>query len=100
MADRITSVPALSWLTLVIIYGGLLVLIGIALGDEWSGQASLLALFQVLVAPVVMGTVAVRNYRKRAVSELHKWAAYAGAGYFVALLLLFIGVGLSVLSGG
>jgi hypothetical protein len=62
---------------------------------EWSGMASLGMFYLILVAPLVMGVIVYRNYKKKEVSIYHLRIFKAGLLYFLitpvtlGLLIIF-----------
>lgn len=70
-------------------YGVLLVALACSVADTWSGQASLLVGYLVLVAPFVMGGVAYQQRRTRQFSRPHRVVFYA-ATLYLALIAVFL----------
>ncbi|RZJ86118.1 MAG: hypothetical protein EOO60_13870 [Hymenobacter sp.] len=95
MPDNSNDFPAIETLAITITYGGVLTIIASSLAGQWSGQASLIVFYLVLIAPIVMGIIAYKNRTFRTGLNHRKWVFYAGALYFIItpiaglLLVLF-----------
>jgi hypothetical protein len=70
-------------------YGGYFLILASTLSRTWSALASLITLYLVVVAPILMGVVAYKSRRARLVSTPYGLVFYAAAGYFMMLPLLF-----------
>lgn len=80
---------AVAFWCIVLTYGGYFIILASTLSRTWSAVASLITLYLVLVAPLIMGVVAYKSRRARLVSTPYRLIFYAAASYFVALPLLF-----------
>jgi hypothetical protein len=83
-----TSLGIAFW-CLVLTYGGYFIILASTLSRTWSAVASLITLYLVLVAPILMGVVAYKSRRARLASTPYRLIFYAAVSYFVALPLLF-----------
>ena len=74
-------------------YGGLLTLVLTTFFWEWSGMASLGCFYLILIAPILMLIIAVRNYKKRKTSIYSEWIFYLAISYYIitplTLIILF-----------
>lgn len=64
-------------------YGGLLLVTLTDLFWKWSGMASLGTFYLILVAPIVMGSIAFQYRQKRNISKYHNWTYLSGLLYFI-----------------
>lgn len=72
------------------VYGGWLLVVLTSLFWEWSGMASLGALFLLFIAPFVLLPIAFHLWKSRNASFVHMRAFQAAIGYYP---LLFLSVG-------
>jgi len=56
----------------------------------WSGFASVMTFYLILVSPFVMGLIAHRNYKKRQIAVIYKRIFQLGFAYFIIAPLLFL----------
>jgi hypothetical protein len=94
MHDTSNDFPALELLAITITYGGIFVMIASSLAGQWSGEASLIMVYLLLVAPIIMGLLAYKNRSFRSTINHRKWVFYAGASYFITAptVLLLLGL--------
>ena len=78
----VTDPPTIDLFLAFATYGGLLLVVLTTLFWKWSGMASLGSFYLILGAPVVMGIIAYRNYKKKEFSTYHLWAYKAGLLYY------------------
>ncbi len=90
MTTPVVSFPVKTLAGVVLTYSGLLVVVASAIVGTWSALTSLLTFYLVLVAPVVMGTIAYRCRQARASSPIHQWAYYAGILYCIVVPLAVV----------
>ncbi|MFC5625529.1 hypothetical protein [Algoriphagus winogradskyi] len=92
--EEIPNPPAIDLFLIFATYGGLLLVALTTLLWAWSGMASLGMFYLILVAPIIMGVIAYRNYKKKELSTYHLWTYKAGLLYYaitpVTLGLLII----------
>jgi uncharacterized membrane protein len=79
--------PRMVLAILFLTYGGWLLVILTEAFWFWSGLASVGTLYLIAVAPVVLGVLAAQLYSKRTLSQFHKLAFVASAGYVVVPLM-------------
>ena len=88
--ERIVSPPVIDLFFLFVNYGGLLGLVLTILFWNWSGMASIGALYLILGAPIIMCIIAFRQYHKRELSIYHKNTFLLGIYYFIIAPLTFL----------
>jgi len=79
----IQNPPILDLSFIFVTYGGLLIVTLTGFFWEWSGAATFGSIYLIFVAPIVMGTIAYRNYKQRQESKFH-------SGTFELAILYFI----------
>ena len=72
---------------LFFVYGGWLLVVLTSLLWEWSGMASLGALFLLFIAPLTLIPISVHLWRTRKSSFIHMKAFQAAIGYYPLLVL-------------
>jgi len=80
--------PTIDLFFIFVNYGALLFIILTELFWKWSGMASLGLFYLVLVAPIIMGIIAYRNYKNRKISEYHNVIYKLGLSYCVLVPIL------------
>ena len=92
MKDReISNSPVISLFVIFATWGSLVVLILTRFFWYWSGMATLGLAYLVLLAPIVMGFIAVRTYMVRKQSGFHMGAFLASIAYLPAIGAVFVG---------
>lgn len=81
-SQDVTDPPTIDLFLVFATYGALLLLVLTILFWKWSGMTSLGAFYLILGAPVVMGIIAIRNYKKKEFSTYHLWTYKAGLLYY------------------
>ena len=71
-------------------YGGLLLTILTTVFLKWSGLASLGVFYLIIVAPIVMGAIAYKNYKYKEASIYYKWIYRLGLIYPFLIILLML----------
>jgi glucose uptake protein GlcU len=93
--ENIPNPPTTELFIIFSTYGGLLLVVLTTLFWQWSGMASLGAIYLILVAPIVMGIIAYRHRQTKTISKYHYWTYLSGLLYFAiapvtfGILLLF-----------
>ena len=80
-SEEIPTPPAIDLFLIFATYGGLLLVALTTLPWAWSGMASLGMFYLILVAPIIMGVIAYRNYKKKELSTYHLWSYKASLMY-------------------
>lgn len=80
----------IEYFLLFITYGGLLLEVLTSLLWYSSGQASLVVFYLVLIAPVVMGVIAYRNFIRTKESVYYFWAYRLSILYFLIAPIIFL----------
>ena len=88
--ENIQNRPTIELFIIFANYGGLLLVGLTALFWYWSGLASLGVFYLILFAPMVMGIVAYRNWRKKTISKYHKWTCILGLAYTIVVPVITI----------
>lgn len=92
MLDReVREPPVVSLLIIFATWGTLLVLVLTAFFWYWSGMATLGFAYLFLLAPIVMGFIAVRTSLNLDLSKFHRGTFVASASY-VGTIASFVGV--------
>jgi uncharacterized membrane protein len=83
--NKISDAPLIPLFILFATYGGLLMIIltSVVFPLQWSGAASLGIFYLVLVAPILLGIIAIRFTKKKIISKYHHWVFRASALYFI-----------------
>ena len=81
--ERVKDPPTIDMFFIFTTYGGLLLLALTTFFWKWSGMASIGASYLVLVAPLIMGSTAFRNYKNKRLSKYHVLAYKIGLLYFL-----------------
>jgi hypothetical protein len=85
--------PKMSYFFLFVNYGGLLVVLLTSLFWFWSGMASLGVFYLMLIAPISMMVIGYIEFKRRTLSQYHKWAFILSLSYIVLIavpLVIFI----------
>ena len=90
--DNIVNPPVGELFLIFSTYGGLLLVALTTLFWEWSGMASLGAVFLVLGGPILMGIISYRNFKLRYESKYRKWTFLTGLFYFIIMPLVLGGL--------
>lgn len=83
--ENIESPPVIDLFLIFVNYGGLLLIILTELFWKWSGMASLGFFYLLAAAPIVMGIISHKNYKRRQLSKYHLFVYKAGLLYFVIM---------------
>lgn len=86
--DKVENPPTLDLFFVFFLYGILLLLVLSDLFLRWSGMSTLGLLFSITFSPIIMGFIAIRNYKKRAYSKYHKYSWQMGVLYYILLGIL------------
>lgn len=81
--SNIINPPIIDLFLIFAIYGGLLIIMLTSLFWVWSGLASIGTIFLIIIAPIVMLTIIIRNYNQRTISVYHR-------GTFISAVLFFL----------
>lgn len=84
--------PVWSLFILFATYGAILTIVLTAVFWRWSGILSLLIIYLILFAPLIIGLIAYRNYNRRMLSVYHKYTFIAAVAYYPAIFVLLITV--------
>ncbi len=87
--EEITNPPTVELLVIFATYGGLLIVTLTSLFWKWSGLASLGTFYLIIGAPIIMGLIAYRNYKRRYESRYRGWTFNSGLLYYVIAPLTF-----------
>jgi hypothetical protein len=87
--EEILNPPTVELFIIFATYGGLLLMTLTSLFWKWSGLASLGAFYFITGAPVIMGLIAYRNYKRRHESKYRYWIYTLGLLYFVIAPMTF-----------
>lgn len=88
---QIEDAPVMDLFIVFFTYGGLLLVVMTVLFWYWSAMASLGAVYLILVAPVLLGIIAVNQNSQKEKSVFHRYTRLAAIRYFIiapAVLLL------------
>ena len=80
--SEIPDPPYISMFMIFATYGGFLIVVLTTLFWKWSGMASIGYAYLILIAPFLMGYIAISNFKKKEVSIYHEWAYRAGMFFF------------------
>ncbi|MEZ4804464.1 MAG: hypothetical protein R2852_02975 [Bacteroidia bacterium] len=86
--EKVENPPIIDLFLLFSTYGGLLLVILTAYFWKWSGLTLIGALYLFYLGPIVMGSIALINYRKRKVSNYHLWTFRLGLLYFIVITFI------------
>lgn len=87
---RVTNPPFTDLFIIFGTYGGLLLVTFTSLFWIWSGMASVGIFYLILLAPVIMGLIAWRNYKRRRISIYHNASFILGLTYIGIVPLIFV----------
>jgi len=87
--EKISNTPNIDLFLIFATYGGLLLVMLTAIFWEWSGMASLGTFYLIIGGPIVMGTIAYRNFKNKGISKYHMLTYRAGISYFLITPLAF-----------
>jgi len=88
--EKIAEAPTIALFVIFITYGGFLLVILTEVFWKWSALASIGAFYLALVAPIVMGAIAVYYRKKRMTSKYHCWTFISSASYLAIVLTAFL----------
>lgn len=88
--ENIPNPPTTALFLIFLTYGGLLLVILTTKFWFWSGMASLGTFYLILAAPIIMGIIAYRHRKTRAVSKYHNRTFLSGLLYFVIVTVIFV----------
>ena len=84
--EEIQKPPIIDLFIVFANYGVLILIILTSLFWHWSAMASLGTFYLYLLAPIPMGIIAYRNWKRRKISKYHKWAYILGLAYLIFIL--------------
>jgi hypothetical protein len=87
---EVKSPPVISCFVLFATLGGWLLVLLTALFWEWSGMASLGALYLIVISPFVTAGMALNLHRSQALSVFHRIAYLASVAYSCLMLTLWL----------
>jgi hypothetical protein len=87
--EEVTSPPTIELFIIFATYGGLLLVTLTTLFWKWSGLASLGTFYLITGAPIIMGLIAYRNYKRRLESKYRDWTFNLGLLYYAIAPLTF-----------
>lgn len=91
--EKVANPPEIDFLILFATYGGMLLTILTSFFWIWSGMASLGLFYLIFAAPIILGIIAYRNFKKRKILKYHLWAYRKALLYYVHMpIALLIGI--------
>lgn len=89
-SNSLQNPPTIELFIIFATYGGLLIVaLTVLFGLFWSGMASLSTGYLILLAPIVMGSIAFKHRNTRTFSKYHNWTFIAGLSYFIIAPITF-----------
>ena len=88
--EYVEKPPVIELFIVFMNYGGIVLMVLTSLFWYWSAMASLATFYLYLVAPIPMGIIAYRQWKRRKISKYHKWTYILGLTYLIIVLAMFI----------
>ncbi len=88
--EKIDNPPILALFMLFGTYGGLLLIILTSIFWKLSGLASLMTLYLIVGAPIIMYIIAHTQHSNTAISKYHYWTYKLSISYFLIAMLLLV----------
>ena len=90
LKDQEDNAPTIEWIIVFSAYSVLAVIILTELFWKWSAMASLGTYFLIIIAPIIMIFLAVKNRNRRIESKYRNWLWNASISYLLITPTIFI----------
>lgn len=88
--EQIAKPPIKELFIIFATYGTLLIISLISINNDWSGAASLGAFYLLIVAPILLFSIAYLRFRERKLSVYHRWTFWVSVSYFIVFPVILI----------